>query len=169
MDNKIMLPIKVFYTFPYANGDALRPSNSENITQPPLIDIKDKQFSDLSADELNNLPYEKFVELADIPMKDETPTHISKEWEFAANIQVNETKRGIFIDRLAVSNEQDVIPRFLKMYQEAKNSEIRDLHQLSCLLILSHQETAACAEGEGLLNTVAFRKSGRSKSNQSLL
>ncbi|STX45159.1 Uncharacterised protein [Legionella gratiana] len=125
MDNKIMLPIKVFYTFPYANGDALSPSNSENITQPPLIDIKDKQFSDLSADELNNLPYEKFVELADIPMKDETPTHMSKEWEFAANIQVNETKRGIFIDRLAVSNEQNVIPRFLKMYQEAKSSEIR--------------------------------------------
>ncbi len=124
MDNKIMLPIKVFYTFPYANGDVFSPLNSENSTKPPLIDIKDKQFSDLSAEELNNLPYEKFVELADIPMQDETPTHIAKEWEFAANTQVNETKRGIFIDRLAVSNEQEVIPKFLKMYQESKSSEI---------------------------------------------
>ncbi|KTD63272.1 hypothetical protein Lsan_1390 [Legionella santicrucis] len=124
MDNKIMLPIKVFYTFPYANGDVLSPSNFENITKPPHIDSKDKQFSDLSAEELNNLPYERFVELADIPMQDETPTHIAKEWEFAANTQVNETKRGIFIDRLAVSNEQDVIPRFLKMYQESKSLEI---------------------------------------------
>jgi hypothetical protein len=97
MNNKIMLPINAFYTFPYSNGDAFNKNDSKEIYHPPLISLKDKQFIDLSPEELNNLPYEKFVEIADIPLDDETPSHIA-EWEFAAQEEVNDTKRGIFID-----------------------------------------------------------------------
>lgn len=76
MNLRIMLPLNVYNTFPYANNDALK------IDVPSLSSV-DKEFIDLSAEELNNLGYPKFVELADIPMTDETPSHIAKEWEFA--------------------------------------------------------------------------------------
>ncbi|STX28460.1 Uncharacterised protein [Legionella beliardensis] len=124
MNNRIMLPLNVYNTFPYANGDTITKINNVE-DKTPLIHDKDKQFFELSADELNNLSYEKFVELADIPLSEETPTHIAVEWEFAANKNVNSTKRGIFIDRLSISNEQDVISRFLEMYKRDSNPEIR--------------------------------------------
>ncbi|RAP34629.1 hypothetical protein B1207_15205 [Legionella quinlivanii] len=125
MNNRIMLPLNVFNTFPYANGDAFSEEFSSIPNQIPLMDRIEQQFSELTAEELNKLPYEKFVELADIPMAEETPTHIAKEWEFLFNPEVNEAKRSVFIDRLAVSNEPDVISKFISLYDEIHNDEIK--------------------------------------------
>jgi len=47
------------------------------------------------------------------------------EWQFANDENVNNIKRGIFIDRLAMSNEKDVIPRFLKMHDEIDVGELK--------------------------------------------
>ncbi len=119
MNNKIMLPLVVYNTFPYANTE-LRPS-----LQIPKQAIIGKEFSKLSTDELNKMSYEEFVMVADIPLHQETPTHIAAEWKFAKDGRVNEIKRGIFIDRLSMSNEKDVIPKFLEFYQNEPSEEIR--------------------------------------------
>ena len=71
------------------------------------------------------MPYEEFELIADIPMNLKTPTHIESEWRCANDPHVNDIKRGIFIDRLSMSNEQNVISRFIKMYDETKSSEIK--------------------------------------------
>src|SRR5581483_12394407 len=71
MNNKIMLPRAVFNSFPYGNT-YLKP----NLNEAKQVNIG-KAFEVLSADELNRMPYEEFVMIADIPLKHETPTHIS--------------------------------------------------------------------------------------------
>jgi len=118
----VKLPVNVFNSFPYANNEiySARPE-----TKPPALSNVDELFSSLSANKLNNMPYEEFVMVADIPLDQATPTHIATEWQFANNDDVTNIKRGIFIDRLAMSNEPDIIPKFLKMYEETKIPEIK--------------------------------------------
>lgn len=125
INNRLIIPKIVFYTFPFPNGDALANDLKENKNKAPLLSWNNKHFSEFTAHELNSLPYEKFVELADIPLNEETPSHIMKEWEFVAHGAVHEIKRGIFIDRLAASNEQNVIEKLLTIFKETKKQEIR--------------------------------------------
>ncbi|MBA2648700.1 MAG: hypothetical protein H0U75_03715 [Legionella sp.] len=120
MNIKIMLPLNVWNTFPYFNGDALVQE-----TSPPKLPSIDKEFSDLTVEELNNLDYPKFAEIADIPIQDETPAHLTKEWEFAENESVVDVKRGIFLDRLAIVEEQNTISKLLDIYNKTKNNEVR--------------------------------------------
>ena len=120
MNNKIMVPLNVWGTFPYSNGDALI---SE--TTPPKLRAIDKEFTDLTVDELNNLDFTRFEEIADIPIQDETPTHLAKEWEFAENESVVDVKRGIFLDLLAIVEEQNTISKLLDIYNKTKNNEVK--------------------------------------------
>lgn len=123
LNNPIILPRIVFNMFPYQNYNGLL-ENSETLN-PPLLIQSDMVFSDFSADELNTMPFEEFELIADIPMQQETPTHIEAEWRYANDPHLNDIKRGMFIDRLAMSNEPDVIPRFIKMYEQTKIPEIK--------------------------------------------
>jgi hypothetical protein len=122
LDNWIMLPINVFKTFPYFNNEL---TSTAPYVKPPMLTQSDKEFADITAAELNTISYDKFVMIADIPLNQETPTHIATEWRFANDKNVNIIKRGIFIDRLSMTNEQDIIPKFLKMYDETDNLEIK--------------------------------------------
>ena len=135
MENKIMLPRNVFNTFPYSNTELM-----PNLNAAKQINIG-KAFAALSADELNRMPYEEFVMVADIPLNQETPTHIASEWKYAADHHVNEIKRGIFIDRLSMSNEKNAIPRFIEMYKKEQNAEIKSkLIQAVMIYYQSHRE-----------------------------
>lgn len=120
MNNKIMLPLNIWGTFPYSNKDALLPE-----TTPPKLPAIDKEFIDLTVDELNNLDFTRFEEIADIPIKDETPAHLAKEWEFAENESVVDIKRGIFLDRLAIVEEQNTISKLLNIYNRTKSKEVK--------------------------------------------
>ncbi len=51
---------------------------------------------------LNDMPYEEFQMIADIPMEQETPKHMAAEMRFAKNTQLSDIKRGIFMDRVAI-------------------------------------------------------------------
>jgi hypothetical protein len=124
MQGIIMLPRKIFYAFPYVNNESLSSTHASGLN-PPMILESERQFETLTSDELNTMPYEEFVSIADIPLNQETPTHLEAEWRFANDENVNNIKRGIFIDRLAMSNEEDVIPRFLKMHAEIDVDELK--------------------------------------------
>ncbi|MDF1683924.1 MAG: hypothetical protein P1U36_04620 [Legionellaceae bacterium] len=124
MKGIIMLPRKVFYAFPYANNESSYSTYTSGLNSPMILE-PERQFETLTSDELNTMPYEEFVRIADIPLNQETPTHIDAEWRFANDENVNNIKRGIFIDRLAMSNEKDVIPRFLKMHAEIDIDELK--------------------------------------------
>jgi hypothetical protein len=114
-------PLHTFIQFPYYDTAILNKTNDN----PPKIMQLDKNFSELTTEELNTMSHDEFKMIADIPLEQETPTHIETEWRFASDPLVDDIKRGIFIDRLSLSNEQDVITKFIKMYKETNSKEIK--------------------------------------------
>ena len=94
MDNHVMLPINVYYTFPYSNDDASFKSKSIKSEKHVFNKIAqdNEEFFNLSVEELNNLPYERFSEIADIPLQRTTPSHIAKEREFAFDEEAGQIK-----------------------------------------------------------------------------
>jgi hypothetical protein len=155
INNRIILPTTIFNTFPFQNNGLLE---DENTIKPPLLLQSDKVFSDLSANELNAMPYEEFELIADIPMNLETPTHIESEWRYANDSHINDIKRGIFIDRLSMSNEPNVIPNFIKMYDETKEPEIkRKLIIGTVIYYQNHNDQVALSQDKELLR-VFYKK-----------
>jgi hypothetical protein len=120
MNNNIMIPFNIWATFPYSNGDTLIQE-----TIPPRLRSIDQEFTNLTVDELNNLDFTTFEEIADIPISNETPTHIAKEWEFAENESIIDIKRGVFLDRLAVIGEQNTISKLLSIFNKTKKKEVK--------------------------------------------
>lgn len=121
---RVMLPLNVFMAFPYANNDASYAPTEEQV-QTPLLVKEDASFFDLTPSQLNQLPYEDFAKIADIPLEETTPSHFAKEWQFFSNDEVHPVKRGIFIDRLALSNEPNVVSNFIELFNKEKNEEIK--------------------------------------------
>jgi hypothetical protein len=117
----VTTPGILFSVFPMW-GERFAP---EKEIHPPLLTSTDKVFTELSADELNKLPFEEFKMLADVPLNQVTPSHIVAEWKLANNPRVEEVRRGMFIDRLSMTNERDVIPQFIKMYEKEENEVIK--------------------------------------------
>ncbi|MDR3476776.1 MAG: hypothetical protein P4M14_01935 [Gammaproteobacteria bacterium] len=64
--------------------------------------------------------------VADIPIHQETPSQIQAEWKFVGDNNLAAIKRGIFIDKLSLSNDPKVIQNFLKMYSETQIPEIKE-------------------------------------------
>ncbi len=79
----------------------------------------------LNPSQINGLTFEEFEMIADIPLAQETPQHISAEWRLAQNPKVELTKRGIFIDRLSLLGKKGTLPKLLDIYSKATNDEIR--------------------------------------------
>lgn len=132
----VLLPKNIFYAFPYSNVNY-----TPETVQAPLLTSTDKDFSSLTADEINTMPFEEFEMIADIPMELETPTHIQAEWRFAKDTQVNEVKRGIFIDRITLSNEQNVVPKFLDLYKKENSPEIKEkIIQATVIYYQNHRD-----------------------------
>jgi hypothetical protein len=148
MNNKIMLPRNVFYSFPYADD--------ELDTVAPEMTQTDKDFTSLTATELNNLSFEDFEMIADIPAAQQTPTHVAAEWHHANDTSLNDVKRGIFIDRLAMSNDLGVIARFLDMYKVDASQEIKTkLIQGLMIYYQSHKQNLLVDEVSRLQNFYA--------------
>ena len=111
---RIMLPINVFNAFPYYN---MGQSKKQNDTQ---------SLNDFNADELNNMSAEEFEMIADIPMTHETEQHIAAEVRFANDEQLGALKRGIFIDRLTLSNKHpDTVSEMLTLYHKTKDEAVK--------------------------------------------
>ena len=65
--------------------------------------------------------------IADIPMPQETPQHIAAEMRFANDTHLNDIKRGIFIDRVAISGkEPDTVKNLIKLYNETESESIKE-------------------------------------------
>lgn len=120
---RIVLPRVIFNAFPYWNKE----SYAENYTGDgalPLVSSS-KQLHLLNTIQLNELPYEEFEMIADIPLEQETPQHIAVEWRFAKSPEINVIKRGVFIDRLSILGKKGTLSKLLNLYNSSNNDEIR--------------------------------------------
>lgn len=122
MDMPIIIPLNVYNKFPYQNTDTYKVSP---IPKDFYIIDRDKKFDSLSAKEINDLSFEEFERLADIPIKDENNNHVKTEWKLALDPEVNAIKRGIFLDRLAVIDEDETLSKFLSLYEIESQDEVK--------------------------------------------
>jgi hypothetical protein len=67
----IMLPRVIFNSFPYYNK--LMPNKKSTLME------SSKTLNDVTAEELNEMLFEEFEMIADIPMQQETPQHIAEQ------------------------------------------------------------------------------------------
>ncbi len=116
---KIMLPTTVFNAFPIYN-------QSVRNTTHVLLNEGIRTLDDVTPAELNTMPFEEFEMIADIPMQQETPQHIAAEMRLANDPQLNDIKRGIFIDRLTIGGKDpDTVSKMLKLYDETDSKELK--------------------------------------------
>jgi len=125
IDLKIMTPLNIFNTFPFPNS--LKTDKKET-TNPPFLDDIDQEFARSTPEELNEMDYEKFQTIADPDFKKTTPLHVQVEWMLAKSSFLSDTKRGIFIDRLAMMGYDGTITKFIEMYKTGyqDSEEIKD-------------------------------------------
>lgn len=146
MNNKMMLPVVIFNSFPYGNTQLVPP------VSPPLAMETDKTFISMTADELNTMPYEEFESIADIPLNQETPAHIATEWRFTNDEGLNDLKRGIFIDRLAMIGEQGTLANFIRQFSETERPEIKSKLILGTMIYYqSHMDLTQSTHDKRLL------------------
>ena len=115
-----ILPKRVFSAFPYANTQLLP---EDGIANP---DESDKDFFSVKVGELNQMSLEELQAVAVLPVDQETPEHISKEWILAKSSKLRNIYRGFFIDGLTRIKSANTIPRFIKMYDNEIDSVIKD-------------------------------------------
>ena len=113
-------PNNIWSAFPYSNDDAIAAQ-----TKTPELSNVDKNFISLTADEINNMGFQEFSSIADTPFEQTTPTHWAMEFEYAQNEAINDIKRGVFIDRLSMSNQKNVITKLFDIYSKTNNIEIK--------------------------------------------
>lgn len=136
INNVIQLPYNAFMTYPYANFDKFKP---EKIT--PELSQLDQQFITLSAVDIQKMAFEEFSILASPSEENTSMAHIEKEWELISNEDVHTIWRNGFIDRRALSNDNDVLSRFLDLYEKISNKEVQN-HLISGVMFYyqSHWE-----------------------------
>jgi len=123
MPGRTWLPSVLFHRLPYANDVRSLRKNS-------LFHNKysNKNLDDVSAQALNAMPMEEFEMIIDMspPMYHIVPQPVSAEMRLAYDKTLNESKRGIMIDRLfSRGTEPDLIPKLLKLYQDTDSLELR--------------------------------------------
>ena len=115
-----ILPKRVFSAFPYANSQLLP---EDNIVNPYE---SDKDFNSVKAEELNQMSLEELQAVAVLPVDQETPQHIRKEWILAKSNKLKNIYRGFFIDGLTRIKSNHTIPKFIKMYDDETDNVIKD-------------------------------------------
>ncbi len=116
--SKLITPSKVFNGFPYWNN-ALMPEPEPEPIVPPELPLVDQELDSHTPEELNNMNFEEFSMIADIPYTQVTPTHLAAEWRLAGDSRLNQTQRGMFIDRISsIKGQKDVVPRLMQIYNE---------------------------------------------------
>ena len=122
MPGHVWLPLTLFNAFPYSNDERLTTKTSS-----PLDSVNNRTLEDVTAEELNVMPFEEFEMIMDVPPVHYTATQpMSAEMRFAYDDNLNDIKRGIMIDKLTSQGvEPDLIPKLLKLYNETKNVEVK--------------------------------------------
>lgn len=123
INSKFLIPRVVFGFWPLQNAN-FKGEIKKNYT--PLIKAT---WQTATIDEINSMPFEQFAEYYDIPIAQETTEHIAKQWELLKNPGLNNIKKGVFIDRLALIGEQETIEKFIKLYPGSNKSVKNSLLQ----------------------------------------
>ena len=121
MPSRIWLPRNIFNYFPYRNDERLKleVSSSPNVSN-------NRTLEEVSAEELNLMPYEEFQMIMDTPPAQYVTSPSTVQMQLAANPELNDVKRGVMIDRLVSrSTEPDLVNKLLIIYNEAGNVEIK--------------------------------------------
>ena len=84
---------------------------------------------DVTAEELNDMKQEEFQVIIDSPPKPPEQyitVPMSAYMRLAYDNKLNDTRRGVMIDRLIIKGaEPDLVPKLLKLYYETDHSEIK--------------------------------------------
>lgn len=121
MPGRVWLPRNLFNYFPYFNDEKIK---SEQFTQKTIQ--SNRTLENVSAQELNSLPYEEFQMIMDAPPAHYITSPSAVQMQLAANNELNDVKRGIMIDRLVSrSEEPDLIKKLLTIYNETDREEIK--------------------------------------------
>lgn len=121
MPGHVWLPRNLFNYFPYFNDERMREEPSA-----PLNVANDKTLENVSAQELNLMPYEEFQMIMDTPPAHYVTSPSAVQMQLAANPELNDVKRGIMIDRLVSrSTEPDLLKKLLTIYTETDRVEIK--------------------------------------------
>ncbi|MDR3478388.1 MAG: hypothetical protein P4M14_10195 [Gammaproteobacteria bacterium] len=86
--------------------------------------------------------------VADIPMSQTTPSHIQAEWRLIHDENLTLIKRRVFIDRLSLSNDPNVIQNFIKMYSETKIPEIKHKLIQGTMIYYQHHRNEIKVNGD---------------------
>ncbi len=134
MPGSIWLPRVMFNFFPFYNDERRIMPNSE-LTES--IGAK-KTLESVTAKELNNMPYEEFVQIMDSSDNLYVTSSSALQMQFASNNDLNDIKRGIMIDRLIADDvEPGLVRKLLNLYKETDNIEIK--HKIIEGLMLYNQ------------------------------
>ncbi|WP_242601997.1 hypothetical protein [Legionella yabuuchiae] len=123
MPGRVWLPRNLFNFFPYYNDERFALESSE---QPSEI-LAHKSLENVTAEELNEMPYEEFQMIMDTPPVHYVTSPSTVQMQFAYNSNLNDVKRGIMIDRLiADDTETDLVKKLLNLYNETDNIEVKN-------------------------------------------
>lgn len=123
MPGSLWLPMEMFNFFPYYNDERLATKSSQ---QTP-IDLSNRSLENVSAEELNEMPFEEFQMIMDSPPVHYVTSPSTLQMQFAYNSNLNDIKRGIMIDRLiADDNEPDLVKKLLVLYNQTNSIEVQN-------------------------------------------
>lgn len=121
MPGHVWLPRNLFNYFPYFNDERMREEPSA-----PLNVANARTLENVSAQELNLMPYDEFQMIMDIPPAHYVTSPSAVQMQLAANPELNDVKRGIMIDRLVSrSTEPGLLKKLLTIYTETDRVEIK--------------------------------------------
>jgi hypothetical protein len=122
MPGHVWLPRGLFNFFPYVNDERL----SVEPSIPPAI-TTNETLENVTAEELNEMPYEEFQMIMDTPPAHYVTSPSTIQMQLAYNSNLNDVKRGIMIDRLIADDaEPDLVNKLLKLYNETNNVEVKN-------------------------------------------
>lgn len=133
INNPILIPKIAFSFWPYKNTNF-----KENTISPPLSLIE-FNWKNATVDEVNTMPFEQFAQYFDIPIQKESDEHIEKEWELLDSSDLNDIKKGIFIDRLALIGQPRTLERFIELYPNSNSSVKNKLLQGMMIFYQRHK------------------------------
>jgi hypothetical protein len=123
MPGSIWLPKILFDFFPHFNDE----KSAENSSAQSLDMPHYKTLENVTAEELNVIPYEEFQMILDTPPTHYVASPSTIQMQFASSPSLNDTKRGIMIDRLIADDvEPDLVKKLLTLYKETDNIEVKN-------------------------------------------
>lgn len=120
MPGHVWLPRNLFNYFPYMNDERLMEEKEYSGV------VSDKTLENVSAQELNLMPYEEFQMIMDAPPAHYVTSPSAVQMQLAANSELTDVKRGIMIDKLVSrSTEPDLINKLLTLYNQTDRVEVK--------------------------------------------